>query len=156
MSKISNSLPALKELTMISVYRESESLLRTAPANLLTFDFVQKPRPVEHPNSTDVLGRIAVLEADPHKAAALERARKRLAGHLVDAGETESSLRSLRLARGLSQAKLGEEIGTSQARIARIEAGREVPSIDFCAKLADILHVDMNAIWSAMRNRQNA
>lgn len=138
---------------MISVFQESKAHPWTAPANLLTYNFVREPKPIEHSRSRDVLARTAMLEADPRKAKALERARERLATHLADVPRSESSLRQLRLSLGLSQAKLGEAIGTSQARIARIEAGREVPSIDFCAKMAGALHVDMNTIWNAMRNK---
>lgn len=48
-------------------------------------------------------------------------------------------LRSLRLARGLTQTQLGERLGVSQKRIARIEAAPEVTSFDQIARIVTAL-----------------
>lgn len=44
-------------------------------------------------------------------------------------------LRSLRHARGLTQAQLGQKLGVSQKRIARIEAAPEVTAFDQIARM---------------------
>ena len=44
-------------------------------------------------------------------------------------------LRSLRHARGLTQAQLGQMLGVSQKRIARIEAAPEVTAFDQIARM---------------------
>ena len=44
-------------------------------------------------------------------------------------------LRSLRQSRGLTQAQLGQRIGVTQKRIARIEATPEVTSFDQIARM---------------------
>jgi HTH-type transcriptional regulator / antitoxin HipB len=48
-------------------------------------------------------------------------------------------LRSLRQARGLTQAELGLLLGVSQKRIARIEAAPEVTSFDQIARMVTAL-----------------
>lgn len=48
-------------------------------------------------------------------------------------------LKALRAARGLSQAQLGERLGVSQKRIARIEAAPERTSLAQMAKLVALL-----------------
>jgi transcriptional regulator with XRE-family HTH domain len=60
-----------------------------------------------------------------------------------------STLRELRLSAGLSQAKLAEAIGTSQPRVARLEAGREEPGLSTLRKLAAVLGTDFNSIEKA-------
>jgi HTH-type transcriptional regulator/antitoxin HipB len=48
-------------------------------------------------------------------------------------------LRSMRQARGLTQAQLGERLGVSQKRIARIESAPEVTSFDQIARIVAAL-----------------
>ena len=48
-------------------------------------------------------------------------------------------LRSLRKARGLTQAELGQRIGRSQKRIARIEAAPELASFEQISQLIAML-----------------
>lgn len=48
-------------------------------------------------------------------------------------------LRGLRQARGLSQAQVGQLLGVSQKRVARIEAAPERTSFDQLAKLVALL-----------------
>lgn len=48
-------------------------------------------------------------------------------------------LRSLRQARGLTQAQLGQMLGVSQKRIARIEAAPEVTAFDQIARMVSAL-----------------
>jgi len=46
--------------------------------------------------------------------------------------------------RGMTQAKLGEAVGVTQASIAGIEKGKRDPSVKLLRKLADALGVDMD------------
>lgn len=48
-------------------------------------------------------------------------------------------LRSLRQSRGLTQAQLGQMIGVSQKRIARIEAAPEVTAFDQISRLVSAM-----------------
>ena len=48
-------------------------------------------------------------------------------------------LRSLRQSRGLTQAQLGQRLGVSQKRIARIEAAPEVTAIDQIARMVSVM-----------------
>lgn len=48
-------------------------------------------------------------------------------------------LRALRQARGLTQAQLGERLGVSQKRIARIESAPEVTSFDQISRIVGAL-----------------
>lgn len=69
----------------------------------------------------------AKYEADPRKAAALARAREKLADRLGRArGEaTAATLAQLRLQKGLSQTRLAEILGLKQPYVARVERGEE-------------------------------
>ena len=53
--------------------------------------------------------------------------------------QLKTILRSLRQSRGLTQAQLGEMLGVSQKRIARIEASPEVTSFDQIARIVAAL-----------------
>ena len=48
-------------------------------------------------------------------------------------------LRALRIARGLTQEELGQRVGVSQKRIARIEAAPELTSYDQLARMVNAL-----------------
>jgi DNA-binding XRE family transcriptional regulator len=100
-----------------------------------------------HPDVRLVSAVIADHEANPDRAHLLAAARQRLATRDAN-GET--SLRGLRLAAGLSQDRLAQLIGSSQPRIARLEAGREDPSMTVARRLAKALGVDMNTLSSAL------
>jgi len=104
-----------------------------------------------HPAIQSVNSLVAEKERDPTWAAALAQARKRLGSHLAE--HMPRGLRGLRLERGLSQTALAEAVGTSQSRIARIEAGREQISLRFASRLADALMVDMNALQNALEDK---
>ncbi|GHU01318.1 hypothetical protein FACS1894154_11230 [Betaproteobacteria bacterium] len=88
-------------------------------------------------------------EANPRKAAALARARKRLA---TDAPELypAGALRTLRLQKGLSQKQLAARMGTSQSRLSRIEAGQDDPLLSTVRKLAQALDVSVEMIVAAL------
>jgi len=81
--------------------------------------------------------------ATPERNAALAEARKRLG---QEAAEAPTTLRSLRLLRGLSQKELADLIETSQPQIARLEANTHDPNLKTLRKLAAVLEVDLNKL----------
>ena len=56
------------------------------------------------------------------------------------------ALRELREERGLSQAELAKQIGTSHQNIGRWESNKVLPSIDFCVKLADFYGISLDEL----------
>lgn len=93
--------------------------------------------------------RMATLERDPARAALLAEARKELAEEVLGEGAT---VRSLRMARGLSQTMLAEMIGSKQPHVARIEAGHDI-HMSTARKLAVALGLDMNGLDAALRHQ---
>ena len=97
--------------------------------------------------------RLAEAERKPNRAAALAKARQRLA----QAVQPDAPLAALRMRCGFSQRTLAERIGTSQSRLSRIEAGLDDPRWSTVRKLAAALAVDVNTIdeaIAAMRETQ--
>ena len=109
-----------------------------------------KPTPARHIALGDLVSRWA---KDGSRDAAMANARRWLADVAYE-GEG-NTVRTLRLGKGLSQARLAEAIGTSQPHIARIERGTENVTIDTCRRLAAALGVDMNTLDQAL-SRQEA
>jgi DNA-binding XRE family transcriptional regulator len=95
---------------------------------------------------------IELLEANPSMSAHLKAARRNL-GKVLE-GENESSLRALRMAAGLSQAKLADRAGATQSYIARVEAGTLDPGTDMLARLAEALEVSEESVFSAIRTQR--
>ena len=58
-----------------------------------------------------------------------------------------NKIAELRKAQSLSQRKLAQEIGTSQANLSRWEQGLNEPSIAECWKLADYFDVSIDVLW---------
>lgn len=92
---------------------------------------------------------VAELEADETMALHLQEARKSLSPVL----DSKLSLRQLRLATGLSQAKLGAAAGITQSHIARIESGSCDPGTETVAKLAHAIGVEDVEVFRAIRNQ---
>lgn len=53
--------------------------------------------------------------------------------------QLRTMLRSLRQARGLTQAQLGQKLGVTQKRIARIEAAPEVTAFDQISRMVTVM-----------------
>jgi ribosome-binding protein aMBF1 (putative translation factor) len=109
-------------------------------------------RPLPVANSVSLESLISEFESDPEMASELEQARRNLAYSLYSA--EGGTLTQLRLAVGLSQARLAELIGTSQPHIARIEGGRNDPGTEMIAKLADALGVSEERAFKAIRRQR--
>ncbi len=87
-------------------------------------------------------------QRNPERAAGLAKARSELADALYpDDGIT---LKTLRLKAGLTQTQLAAMMETSQPLVARIEAGRQDPTMSTCKKLSAALGVSLETISSAL------
>ena len=93
------------------------------------------------------------IEGDPALAEHLRAARRNLRTALDDQRET---FRALRLAQGLSQDLLAKRAESTQAYVARIEAGSLDPGTDMIARLASVLGVDGARLFTAVRNQREA
>jgi DNA-binding transcriptional regulator YiaG len=71
--------------------------------------------------ATHISNRMAKLEANPVRAAALARARQRVGQWLSEEKLPQLGLAALRMQTGLSQKKLAEKLGTQQSNISRWE-----------------------------------
>lgn len=105
--------------------------------------------PAKHPPIGDLVGQ---WEQNDKRRAALEEARRWVAETFH--GEEGDTVRTLRLRKGWSQARLAKELGTSQPHIARIERGTENLAIETCRKLCIALEIDMNALDQALRRQE--
>lgn len=92
---------------------------------------------------------IADRESNPRRAAALARARGRLAQMMTGEDQTAHTLASLRLARGLSQSALADAIETQQSYIAKIEREPVELRSKTIRKLASALGVTCDQIIAA-------
>lgn len=106
------------------------------------------PQPAEAGQGRTISELIAERQNDPRKAAALMRARKKLAGIIANEG---SSIASLRLSKGMSQQQLADAMGVKQPYIARIERGEDV-KISTIASLAKALGVSTESVFKAMED----
>jgi DNA-binding XRE family transcriptional regulator len=102
--------------------------------------------PPQRPGWRSIDARAAELEQNPRRAAALARARQRLAGELLE----QQNLAALRLRHGLSQAQLAKRVGTSQSRLSRIEAGMDDPRLSTLEKLAAALGEPIETVAHAI------
>ena len=93
--------------------------------------------------------RMARLERDPKKAAALARARGRL-GQAAEKG-ARPTISSLRLNAGLSQAQLAERLGTQQGNISRWEREPTELQVTTILRLAAALGVSDTVIFEIVK-----
>ena len=56
-----------------------------------------------------------------------------------EASEPAYQVARLRILRGLTQAELAQRVGTQQPSIARLESGRDVPTLTFLRRVAQAL-----------------
>ncbi|SRR5712692_990702 len=91
---------------------------------------------------------IANHEKDETRRTSLEEARKLIAETLYS--DKPVSLSVLRLKKGWSQARLAQEMNTSQSHVARIELGHEDLRLSTIKKIAAALNVDLPLVLSAI------
>jgi DNA-binding XRE family transcriptional regulator len=101
---------------------------------------------------TEIDDVIAKSERNPQRAAALARARGRMAEKLNESG-APVSLASLRLRAGLSQATVASLIGNSQSSYSLIESGQRGDIfLSTSKKLASLFGVSLDEIDAAIEN----
>lgn len=59
----------------------------------------------------------------------------------------ESILRSARIAKGYTQAKVADEAGISQGGYTNIENGKRQPSVDAAKRIAAVLDIEWSKIF---------
>lgn len=110
---------------------------------------VHAPLPAGYREIDDI---VRTRENNPRHSAALARARQRLAMHIDEAQKT--TLASLRLKAGLSQARIAELLGNSQSGYSLIESGRRDILYSTFEKLIALLHVSRDELAGAIANSQ--
>jgi mRNA interferase RelE/StbE len=111
-------------------------------------DFSPRPDAAPLPAGfEDIADVVAEAERDPGRRAALEAGRRTVAERHY-AGAT--SLAALRLRRGWSQRTLAENSGLRQPHIARLESGRNDPSLATMRRLAQALGVTLSEMVEAL------
>jgi ribosome-binding protein aMBF1 (putative translation factor) len=98
---------------------------------------------------TRVSDRMARLESNPKRAAALARARAKLGA--VSARDLHPTLASLRLRAGMSQSQLAQKMGTKQGNVSRWEADPTTMQVLTIMRLAEALGVDDAAIFEIVK-----
>jgi ribosome-binding protein aMBF1 (putative translation factor) len=99
--------------------------------------------------------RIARLERNPARAAALSRARQRLGAWIAEE-MPDKGLAALRMKAGLSQAKLADLMGTQQSNISRWEKTPGDMQHSTMKKLAQMLGVSTNEVVDAIERQEQA
>ncbi|GAA0215310.1 hypothetical protein GCM10009125_00430 [Castellaniella daejeonensis] len=97
---------------------------------------------------------IADRESDPKRAAALARARRKLASSMMENSTAKHTLASLRLASGHSQASLAAAMGTQQSYIARLERNGGDMQSSTIRRMADALGVTCDQIIDAIEDNE--
>lgn len=92
---------------------------------------------------------ISEWSEDAAFAEQISQARRRFAR--AEHGGVQT-IKSVRLALGLSQMDVAKCLKTSQSHIARIENGNACPTIETGKKLAAVLKVDMNTLTKLLPN----
>ena len=111
---------------------------------------VHAPLPPGYREIDDI---VRTRESNTRYASALVRARQRLAAHVEDDAQM-TTVASLRLKAGLSQAKIAGHLGNSQSSYSLIESGRRDILLSTFEKLTTILHVSRDELAAALKNTQ--
>ena len=120
----------------------------TSPTQCIVIEFnggraLEAPLPQGYASISELTKR---FEREPKKKSAIAKAR----GWLADYSNEGPTLRTLRLKKGLSQASLGEQVGMTQAHIARLESGRCDAQITTVVRLASALGVKPAVLFKAL------
>nr|DAH26270.1 MAG TPA: helix-turn-helix XRE-family like protein [Caudoviricetes sp.] len=90
-------------------------------------------------------------EKNPARAAALSKARQRIADRINNA----FPLAKLRLSKGLSQAQLASLMEVEQPYIAKIEKGNADLQMSTIERLAVALNVEQNVVFKALQEQRS-
>lgn len=99
--------------------------------------------------------RIARLERNSARAAALARARKRM-GNWVGEEFSDKGLTALRMKAGLSQASLASQLGTQQSNVSRWEKSPGDLQYSTIKKMAQAFGVPASEVISAIEAASQA
>jgi DNA-binding transcriptional regulator YiaG len=122
--------------------------VRHTGSSVVSVDFAS---PQALPNGTsDLISFLDEFDEDPGIATQLPDAR-------IDVGTAfeklrGTSIRTLRLKMGMSQADLALALGTSQAAVSAIENRTRKPGEDSIRELSRVLNVDFNTLMEALSN----
>lgn len=117
---------------------------------VFTFDLA---KPLPQPKRGRLLSEfVKEWTKDEEKNAELKSARAWL-GEKISEQSSGVTIKSLRLAKGLSQTDLANLMGTKQPHIARIEKGRDSVTLATLSKLSKFLEVDYNTLVAALERQ---
>jgi ribosome-binding protein aMBF1 (putative translation factor) len=141
-SMTNSGYPAFREGSSAAAVSES------GRSNVVLFiqswqDQTEKP-PRGYKRVQDIVAR---NEANPERRALIERGRRQIAKDFYT--DERSPLAKLRLSKGWSQARLANEIGTTQSHVARMEAGQDL-LLSTVARLASALDVEKGKLASIL------
>ena len=134
-------------LKVVGTYSVESSTTETGFCDVVVVD-QSRPRERVLPNHVSIEDLEARLSKIPGMAKELVSARNWVAETLYP---NQTTLRTLRLAAGLTQTMLARKIGTSQPHLARMEQGQGDMMRDTMRRLCDALCVDMNTLDEAMQ-----
>ena len=124
--------------------------VRHTGSSVLSVDFAS---PQALPKGTsDLIDFLNEFDGDPRITAQLPDARIDVGTAFERDGGT--SIRTLRLKMGMSQADLAMALGTSQAAVSAIENRMRKPGEDSIRELSRVLNVDFNTLMEALENAQ--
>lgn len=103
---------------------------------------------VDHPLSTPFEDFVKELYEAGYESA-IRGGRQELSKALQNS-ERKKSLKTIRLARGLSQHELAKKAGLQQYQVSRYEAGKEYPSAPTIMKLCKVLNIDQNTFFELL------
>lgn len=135
------------------VFGEVGTATSSTRAPVFFFEAYTQPQTATPAKHTSISQLAAEWEQDAEGSAALEEGRQWVADSFY--GEDGDTVRTLRLRKGWSQARLAEVLATSQPHVARIERGTENLTIETCRKLSRALGIDLNTLDQALK-RQGA
>lgn len=102
--------------------------------------------------AASVNDRMARLEADPARAAALSKARSRMGQWLEKESPATHGLAALRLKAGLSQNTLALRLGTQQSNVSRWEKEPGDMQFSTIKNLTKALGVSLNDVLQALES----
>lgn len=135
------SRSALSLATTVTFPSERFPPPQSAPANVIWLECAVEPESPLPDGFVSIDDVVADFERDDAGKAAMAEAR-RYVGE-VFYRQQRPSLATYRLARGWSQKRLAQELGTSQPYVARLEAGRSDPQISTVRRICSVLGISI-------------
>jgi ribosome-binding protein aMBF1 (putative translation factor) len=134
------------------VFGETGAATSRTRCQVFAFEAYTAPPPKAPVKHSSISQLAAEWEQDAECRAVLEEGRQWLADTFY--GEDGDTVRTLRLRKGWSQARLAEALATSQPHVARIERGTENLTIETCRKLSRALDIDLNTLDQALKRQE--